>query len=210
MNDRSEASPNREYRSSVFASYFNDPARLIELYNALSGRAYSPDTPIRINTLEKALYYDRVNDLSFELDGRLIVVFEHQSTWNPNMPFRILLYIAKLFEKTYTNATPFYSTTLQKIDAVECFVLYNGIEKHSEKAVWRLSDMFKDNDTESRLELTVPVYNINDGYNSEVLRKSQSLAEYTRFINLVNHYREDGYHLRNRLTGRLMSASTMV
>ena len=65
---------NREYKDSVFSSYFGESnARMVELYNAIENKNYPLDTPVVKNTLEDALYKDRINDLSFVLDGQILV-----------------------------------------------------------------------------------------------------------------------------------------
>ncbi|MDR3341587.1 MAG: hypothetical protein LBT14_02155, partial [Treponema sp.] len=85
-------SVNRQYKDSVFTLLFNDPDILRELYSALKGVPVDPSIPITINTLEDALFMGRINDISFEIGDILVLVLEHQSTINPNMPLRILLY----------------------------------------------------------------------------------------------------------------------
>ncbi len=78
MGEASKA--NREYKDSVFTLYMREPRRLVEVYNAIFDTDYPLDTPIEINTLEGALFQNRMNDISFILDGKLIVLIEHQST----------------------------------------------------------------------------------------------------------------------------------
>ena len=91
---------NKNLKDSVFSAYFSeDTARLVELFNALEGTDYPPDTPVEINTLTDVLWMDRINDLSFVLNGQLLVLLEHQSTVNHNMALRALLYCARLYEK---------------------------------------------------------------------------------------------------------------
>ena len=71
---------NEKFKSSVFASYFSEThQRLIDLYNAFSTVEYPADTPLHINTLENALFYGLLNDISFVLDDMLIILIEHQS-----------------------------------------------------------------------------------------------------------------------------------
>jgi len=72
-----------------------EPALLRELYCALRGITLPPDAPVSINTLENVVYMDLYNDISFEIAGKLVVLIEHQSTINPNMPLRFLLYICR-------------------------------------------------------------------------------------------------------------------
>ena len=90
---------NRSYKDSVFSLLFNDPETLRELYGALEGSPLPPDLPITINTLEGVLFMERVNDISFAAGDKLVIILEHQSTVNPNMPLRCLLYLARLYEK---------------------------------------------------------------------------------------------------------------
>ena len=84
------ADANREHKNSVFTMLFDDKAVLLELSNALFGTRYGADTPIEVTTLKNVLFKGRVNDLSFVLDNRLIVLVEHQSTINNAMPYRML------------------------------------------------------------------------------------------------------------------------
>jgi hypothetical protein len=87
-------SANRQYKDSVFSFLFSDPDTLRELYGALEGVTLPPDLPITINTLEGVLFRDRLNDISFIAGDTLVVLIEHQSTINPNMALRLLMYIA--------------------------------------------------------------------------------------------------------------------
>ena len=91
---------NRKYKDSVFSSYFGETnARMVVIYNALENTDYPLDTPVEENTLDDVLYKDRINDLSFILDGKILVLIEHQSTINHNMALRLLLYVGRLYEK---------------------------------------------------------------------------------------------------------------
>jgi len=92
---------NIKYKASVFSSLFSTPDALRELYSAIEGVDLPPDTPIDINTLSDVLFMDQVNDVSFTIASRLLVIFEHQSTINQNMPLRLLMYIARVYEKIF-------------------------------------------------------------------------------------------------------------
>jgi len=191
---------NQKFKSSVFASYFSEThQRLIDLYNAFSTVEYPADTPLEIKTLDNALFYTLINDISFFLDDKLIVLIEHQSTYNPNMPFRLLQYIVEILKLKYEDPEPFYRSKLQQIENIRCFVLYNGIEDQPDRVVLKLSDAYKkiinDNgnlEHEVQLELIVPVYNINLGRNPQILTKCKPLHEYSQFIAKVNEERAAG------------------
>ena len=76
---------NNEYKDSLFSWLFSDPATLRELYSAIEGIQLDASVPVTINTLEGVLFMERINDISFEIAGKLVVLFEHQSTLNPNI-----------------------------------------------------------------------------------------------------------------------------
>jgi hypothetical protein len=188
---------NRQYKSSVFALFFDDAEKLIELYNAIENTDYAKDTPIEINTLKDALFLDRLNDISFLLDGKLIVLIEHQSTPNENMPLRLLLYIGRVYEKILGGKN-IYRQKLITIPRPDFIVLYNGDREFPDKSVLRLSDAFEDADIPNLLDLTVNVYNVNHGRNPDILRKSGSLSDYAVFIARVK---------TNKAAGMLLEAA---
>ena len=85
-----EAKTNRKYKDSVFTLLFGEKNNLLELYNAIRNTNYGSDTDIRITTLDDVLFMERINDISFVIEGKLVVLIEHQSTVNPNMPLKML------------------------------------------------------------------------------------------------------------------------
>ncbi|MDR2096002.1 MAG: Rpn family recombination-promoting nuclease/putative transposase, partial [Treponema sp.] len=94
---------NKHYKDSVFTLLFGEPDILRELYGAICGVPLDLSIPITINTLEGALFMERINDISFEIARKLVVLLEHQSTINPNMALRLLMYIARIYEKLIDN-----------------------------------------------------------------------------------------------------------
>jgi hypothetical protein len=178
---------NRNYKASVFSDLFSSPAAIREVYGALSGHPVPPDEPVGVNTLSDVIFMEQVNDLSFTLGGRVVVVIEHQSSINPNMPLRLLLYIARLYEKL-TESDAVYSSRALSIPRPEFYVLYNGTEEYPDREELRLSDLFSEKTGKPVLELTVPVYNINAGHNAEMLGKSETLEGYSIFIEKAREY----------------------
>jgi len=96
-------SANKKYRDSVFTLLFSEKQKLIELYNAIEGTNYPDDVDLEITTLEDVLYMNRKNDISFTIGGKYVVLLEHQSSINLNMPLRFLIYIARVYEKLIDN-----------------------------------------------------------------------------------------------------------
>jgi len=191
---------NREYKASLFAELFREPDRLRELYNALAGTDYGEETTIEINTLENVLFIDRRNDVSFTIGGKYVVLLEHQATINANMPLRLLLYIARVFEKI-ANERAIYNEKLFKLPTPEFIVLYNGVKPFPAEMTLRLSDAYKGEDKSievfGNLELTVRVVNINPGYNDELLKKSETLNSYTAFIEYIRNNQKTGLDLED-------------
>ena len=185
---------NSKYKNSVFTTLFDDPALLRELYCALKGVSLPMDVPVIINTLENVMFMDFNNDISFEIGGKLVVLIEHQSTINPNMALRLLLYISRILEKRARSRT-LYSKRRLPIPWPEFFVLYNGTDPFPDNSVVRLSDLFeKPHDlgifegTRPLLELEVKVININEGRNEFIVSRCKKLAEYSAFIAKVRFF----------------------
>jgi len=184
-----ETKTNRKYKSSVFTLLFGEKNNLLELYNAIENTNYGSDTDIWITTLEDALFMEQINDISFVIEGKFVVMIEHQSSMNPNMPLRMLLYIARVYEKIVSEDN-LYGSKKIIIPNPEFIVLYNGDDECPDKKVLRLSDMFSEPLPESlaKLELVVTVYNINKGRNEEFATRSEKLKGYEIFIYLIKEY----------------------
>jgi len=197
---------NRNHKNSVFSSLFSDPDVLRELYSAIEGVPIPPDTPVDVNTLSNVLFLKQINDVSFLIDNRLVVLIEHQSTINENIPLRLLEYMGRVYEKIIPVEVK-YQKPLVKIPRPEFIVLYNGVDPHPDYAELKLSDAFmpvKGLKTESAgkmpLELNVQVYNINHGHNPEILKKCESLYGYSFFINKIREYQARGLALEDLIT----------
>ena len=185
---------NTTHKDSVFSLLFSDPDLLRELYSALEGVTLPPDVPVTINTLKNALFINRVNDISFEIGDKLVILIEHQSTINPNMALRLLMYIARVYEKIIGKRN-IYTTNLIRIPRPEFFVLYNGTEPYADEKTLKLSEAFETAaslglpEKESpALELVVKVININHGKNEALVKRCKTLTEYSAFIAKVREY----------------------
>ena len=103
---------NRNYKDTVFRMLFSDRKNLLSLYNAVNQSDYNNPDDLEIVTLENAIYMGMKNDLAFIMDTNLYL-YEHQSTYNPNMPLRDLFYICSEYQKLVDKKS-LYSSTLQK------------------------------------------------------------------------------------------------
>ena len=172
----------RNYRDSLFRSIFNNKKNLLSLYNALEGTDYTDPKEIRITTLRGTFFNDLKNDISFQIRDQYIVLLEHQSTVNENMPLRCLFYIGKLYQKIVDERLA-YRERVVKIPAPKFYVFYNGSKDEPEESELHLSDAFA---AESgALELCVKVYNINYEENKRLLRQCRMLRDYSIFVSRV-------------------------
>ena len=176
----------REYKDTLFRMIFKEPEDLLTLYNAVNGTAYTDSEELQIVTLENAIYMNMKNDLAFLIDSSLNL-YEHQSSANPNMPLRDLIYVAKEYQKL-VGADSLYSSKQVKIPTPRFVVFYNGTEKQPEVRILRLSDAYESPAAEPELELVVTVYNINPGNNEKLLTDCPLLGEYMQYVNRVRQY----------------------
>lgn len=176
----------RNQKDTVFRMLFREKKELLELYNALNDSAYNSPEDLTICTLENAIYMNFKNDISFLLDSEMNL-YEHHGSYNPNMPLRDLVYIAKQLEK-YTRDETIYSSTLVKIPVPRFVVFYNGTDGQPERQILRLSDAFEKETSEPELELKVLMLNINFGHNKELMDKCRTLREYSQYVDRVRKY----------------------
>ena len=165
---------------------FKKKTDLLHLYNAVNGTSYQNVEDLEINTLENVLYIKMKNDVSFII-GCTMNLYEHQSSYNPNMPLRGMLYFSKLYNKyTEQRKLNLFSSTLQKIPTPRYIVFYNGLNKEPDRQVLKLSDAFE---TEGGcLECEATMLNINYGQNLELMEKCRRLEEYAKFVATVREY----------------------
>ncbi len=184
-----EVNVQRNYKDTVFRMLFREKQNLLSLYNAVNRTAYTDIENLEITTLENAVYMNYKNDISFVFDFELML-YEHQSTVNPNMPLRDLIYVTRVLQGRIKDKN-LYSQIRIQIPAPKFVVFYNGADFQPERQTLRLSDAFEKQMEKPELELTVLVYNINLGHNTELLEACQLLKEYAQFVKQVRIYAKD-------------------
>ena len=187
MNNTPKA--HQKYKDTVFRMLFSDKKNLLSLYNAINRTEYDDPEKLQTVTLENAIYMGMKNDLAFIIDMNLFL-YEHQSTYNPNIPLRDLFYISAEYQKLVDRKS-LYSSSLQKIPAPYFIVFYNGTEKQEEYWENSLSDAYENLNGEPKLELKVITLNINEGHNRELLEQCQTLREYAQYVTKVRKYAKE-------------------
>lgn len=179
---------NRAYKDTVFRKLFSDRKNLLSLYNAINNTMYTDETKLEIVTLESAIYMGMKNDLAFIIDTNLFL-YEHQSTYNPNMPLRDLFYISSEYQKMVDKRS-LYSSVLLKLRAPNFIVFYNGKRKMPDRWINCLSESYENQQGEPNLELKVITININEGYNKQLMEHCKILGEYAQYVGRVRKYAE--------------------
>ena len=177
---------NRQYKDTVFRMLFSEKENLLSLYNAVTGNAYQNVDDLKIVTLENAIYMGMKNDLAFMLETN-IYLYEHQSTLNPNIPLRDLIYIGIEYQQ-YVDDKSLYSSRLQKIPAPKFMVFYNGTDAVDDRVELRLSNAYEHLAGEPDLELKALMLNVNEGHNKELMEQCQTLKEYAIYVARVRKY----------------------
>ena len=186
MNQTTDTPVNRLYKSRIFAMLYQDKKELLDLYNAISGKHYEDPELLEINTLENAIYMTMRNDLSFLIDFRLSL-YEHQSTYSPNLPLRDLFYISDLYSGMVKDEN-LYGVKLVQIPAPQFVIFYNGMKEMPDRTVLRLSDAYSVKEENPALELTAVMLNINRGHNEKLKGLCKSLKDYSEYTARVREY----------------------
>lgn len=177
---------NRMYKSRIFAMLFSDRNELLKLYNAINGTSYDDPDLLQVNTLENAIYMSMQNDVSFIIEMRLNL-YEHQSTYSPNLPVRYLLYVADVYSD-YTKDMNLYGTKAVKLPTPKFVIFYNGQAEQPDRKELKLSEIFSIPDADPSLELKAVMLNINKGHNRKLMETCRTLQDYAEYTFRVREY----------------------
>lgn len=189
MRSRNSVKVKRNHKDTLFRMIFSTRENLLSLYNAVNHSHYTDASELEIVTLKNAVYMNMKNDQAFLLDMQLNL-YEHQSTWNPNMPLRFLMYVAKEYQMLVRNQT-LYASALVKVSTPHFVVFYNGETEQEAETILRLSHSFQQKTDKPELELMVRVLNINLDKKQEVLEACQLLKEYMLLVNKIRRYTDE-------------------
>ena len=183
----------RNYKDSVFVDLFYTDEKagenLLSLYNALYDDSLTDIHALKGVRLENVLYMPFANDIAFTVESKKIILGEHQSTLNRNMPLRCLLYVAREYEQLVPVRKRFRTKAAQ-IPTPSFIIFYNGKSEQEKETLLRLSDAYQEkSDTGTyALELEVRMININRKAGHPILEKCPILKEYSTFVEHVRAY----------------------
>ncbi len=186
---------NKEHKDRLFCFLFGREENrkwTLSLYNAVNGTGYTDPEEIEITTISDAVYMGMKNDVAFLLHCHMSL-YEHQSTYNPNMPVRELMYLGKLYDKyIHAHTLNIYGKKIVPLPVPRLAVFYNGTEEHEDE-VLRLSDAFPEglDAASSDVEVRVRMINVNYGRNRELMEACRPLSEYTWFVEEIRRNRKD-------------------
>jgi len=193
------------YKDSLFRSIFNNEKSALALYSAVCGGSLgsasaangeslsSKSAEVVMTTLNETLWTPRKNDLSFTVNGSLVVIAEHQSTINENMPYRMLQYVCRLFENGVADKKAVYRQALVKHPRPRFIVFFNGAAEFPDHKKMRLSDAFEpvEGFDGASLELEIDVYNVNEGRNRSILEACGELKGYAYFVSRARRHEKE-------------------
>jgi len=191
---------NREYKDRLFKLIFREKKDLMQLYNAINDTDYDNPEDFEVNTLEDVVYMGMKNDISF-LVKDVLNLYEHQSTFSPNLPLRGLFYFADLYRKLIVHERNLYSSKRISLPFPQFVVFYNGTNEEPERQVIYLHESFPDamSPEVAALDCRAVILNINIGHNKSIMQKCRKLEEYAIFIGRIREYRKNNYPIEKAI-----------
>ncbi|MBR1711012.1 MAG: hypothetical protein IJ719_19650 [Clostridia bacterium] len=181
----------KDYKDRLFKFIFGNPENkqwTLSLYNAINGTEYMNPDDIQFNTIGDAVYMRMKNDVSFIISFEMNL-WEHQSTYNPNMPMRFLIYGGRLYEKFIATSDYYqYSSTLQPVPRPVCMCFYNGTKDEAERDVQKFSNAYEG---DGDIKVKVNMLNINYGKNQQLMDACEPLKEYAWLVDAVRKHQNE-------------------
>ena len=189
---------NKEYKDRLFSFIFGQEANrewTLSLYNAVNGTGHRNPEDIEITTIRETVYMGMKNDVSF-LIGSVMHFWEHQSTWNPNMPVRMLMYAGMAYDGYIKqNRLNIYSGKRMSLPVPKCVVFYNGKKEEPDERILELREAFQEDGprrSEPDIAVRVRMVNINKGRNRAIMEKCRPLEEYAWLVQEIRDGMEAG------------------
>ena len=191
---------NREYKDRLFKLIFREKKDLMQLYNAINDTDYDNPEDFEVNTLEDVVYMGMKNDISF-LVKDVLNLYEHQSTFCPNLPLRGLFYFSDLYRKLLVHDRDLYSSKRIPLPFPQFVVFYNGTKEEPERQIFYLHESFPEtmSPKDAALDCRAVILNINIGHNKKIMKKCRKLEEYAIFIGKIREYTDRNYPIEKAI-----------
>ncbi len=189
IKNQNHFSVNRQYKARIFEMLYEDKKELLDLYNAINETDYRDPDQLEINTLKNAIYMSMHNDISFVI-GSVVSLYEHQSSFSPNLPLRFFFYMADVYS-SLTREMNLYGEKPVVLPVPKFIIFYNGIAERQEREVLTLSALYDKKALERvtpDLQLQETLLNINSGYNEKLKSTCKSLGDYAEYTRRVREY----------------------
>ncbi len=194
MYANEDVKTNKKHKDKLFRFIFGSEENkryLLDLYNAVNETNYTNLNDLEITTLEDVIYIKEKNDISFIIESEMDL-YEHQSSYNPNMPLRGLMYFSDLYRQYLTKiGKDLYGSTIAKIPTPRYIVFYNGDTNVDDKVELKLSSAFENECNDGKYEWTATMLNINAGHNQKIMDKCKALRDYANFVADVKKYTKE-------------------
>ena len=184
---------NRECKDTLFCFLFGNEKYkelTLSLYNAINGTDYDDPSLITISTLKDVIFVSIRNDVSFLIEGTFNF-YEHQSTFNPNMPIRMFIYAAREYNKYICDRKMnVYLDSKLTLPVPKLVCFYNGDKDQPDSRLLRFTDLLGEgtDPSVSDIEITIHMFNINFDRNRDLLNKCRALQEYSMFVQGVRNF----------------------
>lgn len=197
MKNEVDETINREYKDRLFKFIFGKDTEQskqwrLQLYNALNGTSFTDPDELEINTIENVVYISMHNDISFLVDTEMNL-FEEQSSYNPNMPLRGLIYFGILYQKYLTEKDEnLISSSRVMIPTPKFYVFYHGGPKQAERWKMKLSDSFLKKDDSGDYQWTATIINLHPNHNAALNKNCIPLYHYVKFVSMITANKKAG------------------
>ena len=190
----------KKHKDRLFRFIFNQKSELLSLYNAVNDSDYTDENNLTIYTIEDFIYMGMKNDLSFLIDCHLNI-YEHQSTYNPNMPLRGFLYMASALKKYIAaKKLDIYASSTVSIPVPQFYVFYNGTRNVPDEQILRLTDsMPEDKRDKSCAQFEATMINVNADHSPKLMERCPKLYEYAVFISHIRENTANGMSLADAI-----------
>lgn len=175
---------NRKYKDTLFARLFGsieNKGAMIDLYNELNDSRYPHNTNLEIVTIRNTVYLGMHNDAAFIIDNEILSLWEEQSTYNPNMPLRGLIYLVQEYQRMFADGKKDIYGPRKIILPTPKYVVFYAGKPDEPNEVMKLSDAFTD-PKGGCAEMLTRVLNISNPENGHILDACHLLKEYTELI----------------------------